>query len=374
MNGDFTLISILKNIDDPRIERTRLHNLIDILCIAICSSMCGMTGWEDFEDFGEEKKGWFSSFLELPNGIPSHDTFRRVFERINPKQLQDALTEWTSQLNKCLEGKVVAIDGKTLRSSFDKTKALAPLHTVSAFAAEANLVIGQVFVDEKENEIAVIPDLLRTLEIKGAIVTIDAMGCQKKIAKQICQENKADYILALKRNHPDLHDEVAALFRLAEQHSQVTTETFCTNDKGHGRIESRECTCIEAEPWLGHVAEGWTKLKTVAKVVSKVDRKGKISEDTRYFLSSLPCDPEMIAGAIREHWRIENTLHWSLDVVFKEDDTHIRKDNSPKNLSIIRRIAFSLAKERTPKGLTTRRAQKKSILRSDFTNDYFFKA
>lgn len=210
-----------------------------------CSSMCGMTGWEDFEDFGEEKKKWFSSFLELSNGIPSHDTFRRVFERINPKQMQNALTEWVSQLNKCLEGKVFAIDGKILRSSFDNTKGLAPLHTVSAFAAEANLVIGQVFVDEKKNEISVIPDLLRVLEIKGAIVTIDAMGCQKKIAEQICKENKADYVLALKRNHPDLHDEVAALFRLAEQHPQIATDNFNMTDKGHGRIESREYTCLE---------------------------------------------------------------------------------------------------------------------------------
>ncbi len=373
MNNNFTLISIVKKIDDPRIERTKLHNLIDILCIAICSSMCGMTGWEEFEDFGEEKKSWFESFLELPNGIPSHDTFRRVFQRIDPKQLQNALTEWTSQLLTCLEGKVVAIDRKTLRASFDNAKGIAPLHTVNAFATEANFVIGQVFVEDKKNEIVAIPELLRILEIKGAIVTIDAMGCQKKIAEQICKENKADYILALKRNNPDLHDEVSALFCLAQQHSQIAAEPFCTTDKGHGRIESRECTYIEAGPWLDHVTEGWTKLKTVAKIVSTVERKGKVSEETRYFLSSLPCNAKVIAQAVREHWRIENTLHWSLDVVFKEDGSHIRKDNSPKNLSIIRRIAFSLAKERTPKGLTTRRAQRKSILRSDFTNDYFFR-
>ncbi len=373
MDNNYSLISILSHIDDPRIERSRLHNLIDILAIAICSSMCGMTGWEEFEAFGEEKKEWFETFLELPNGIPSHDTFRRVFERIDPKQLQKALTEWSAQLHQCLEGKVVAIDGKTLRASFNSTKGLAPLHAVSAFVTESKFVLGQTFVEKKENEITAIPELLETLEIKGAIVTIDAMGCQKKIAEQICKKKKADYVLALKKNHPDLHDEVAALFRLAEKQSQIQVDTFCSHDKGHGRIETRECACIEAGPWLEHVSQGWTKLKTVAKLVSTVEKKGKVSEETRYFLSSLPCDAEEHLRVVREHWRIENTLHWSLDVVFKEDSIHISNDNSPKNLSIIRRIAFSLAKERTPEKMTTKRAQLRSVLSPDFARRYFFK-
>ena len=373
MEKNFTLISILRKIDDPRIERTRLHNLIDILVIAICSSMCGMTGWEEFESFGEEKLDWFKSFLELPNGIPSHDTFRRVFQRLNPIQLQNALIEWTHQLKISLEGKVVAIDGKTLRGSFDNTKNLNPLHTVSAFVTENNLVLGQTFVENKQNEITAIPELLKMLEIKGAIVTIDAMGCQKEIAKKICKENKAEYVLALKKNQPSLHDEVAALFRLAEKHSQITTDFFCSTDKGHGRIEERACTCIAAGPWLEHVADGWTRLNTVAKIVSKVQKKGNTSEETRYFLSSLPCNAQEIARAVREHWKIENTLHWSLDVVFSEDKIHIRKDNSPKNLAIIRRIAFSLAKERTPNGLTTKRAQLRSILSPEFAKAHFFR-
>jgi len=373
MENNFTLISILRKIEDPRIERTRLHNLIDILVIAICSSMCGMTGWEEFEAFGEEKKEWFSSFLKLPNGIPSHDTFRRVFQRLDPKQLQNALIEWIQQLKISLEGKVVAIDGKTLRASFDNAKGLNPLHTVCAFATESNFILGQTFVKNKENEITAIPELLEMLEIKGAIVTIDAIGCQKAITNKICKENKAEYVLALKRNQPYLHDEVAALFRLAEKHPQITTDFFRSSDKGHGRIEERECTCIEAGPWLEHVAGKWTNLHTVAKIVAKIQRKGKFSEETRYFLSSLPCNAKNIAHAVREHWRIENTLHWSLDVVFAEDKIHISKDNSPKNLSIIRRIAFSLAKERTPKGLTTKRAQLKSVLSSKFANEYFFK-
>ena len=319
MENNYTLITILQKIDDPRIARTRLHNLIDILAISICSSMCGMTGWEEFEAFGKEKKKWFKTFLELPNGIPTHDTFRRVFQRLEPKQLQNALTEWSIQLHQSLEGKVVAIDGKTLRASFDNTKGLAPLHTISAFVAESNFVLGQTFVNDKENEIVAIPELLNALEIKGAIVTIDAMGCQKKIAQQICKEKKADYVLALKKNHPDLHDEVAALFRLAEKHPEIPSDCFRSHDKGHGRIETRDCTCIETGPWLGHVAGDWAGLKTVAKILAQVERKGKLSEETRYFLSSLPCNAKEIARAVREHWKIENTLHWSLDVVFKQE-------------------------------------------------------
>lgn len=373
MNSEFTIINILKNIDDPRIDRTKLHNLIDILAIAICSSTCGMTGWEEFEAFGEDKEAWFRKFLALPNGIPSADTFRRVFERIDPKQLRIALAEWAQTLQKCLEGKVVAIDGKTLRGSFDATNAIAPLHSLSAFATESNLVLGQCAVPDKTNEIVKIPELLELLEIKGAIVTIDAIGCQKKITEIIVKNKKANYVLALKKNHPDLHDEVAALFRVAEGQSEIEKDSWSYVEKGHGRIETRECTCIAAGPWLGHVTEGWTKLTSVAKLVSTREIKGKTTEYTRYYISSLPPDAQEIGRAVREHWRIENTLHWSLDVVFKEDSIRIRKDNSPENLAIIRRIAFSLAKERTPQKMTTKRAQLRSILNPNFAEAHFFK-
>lgn len=374
MEDDFTIISILRNIDDPRIDRTKLHNLIDILAIAICSSTCGMTGWEEFEAFGEEKEQWFRKFLELPNGIPSADTFRRVFGRIDPKQLRKALAQWAQTLQECLQGKVVAIDGKTLRGSFDSTNAIAPLHSLCAFATESNLVLGECAVSGKENEITKIPDLLEMLEIKGAIVTIDAIGCQKKITEIIVKKKKADYVLALKKNHPDLHNEVAALFRVAEQQSEITSDSWSYTEKGHGRIETRECTAIAAGPWLGHVTTGWTKLTSVARLVSTRESKGKTTEYTRYFISSLPPDAQEIGRAVREHWRIENTLHWSLDVVFKEDSIRIRKDNSPENLAIIRRIAFSLAKERTPQKMTTKRAQLYSILNQKFAEAHFFKA
>jgi len=373
MEENSTIISILRGIDDPRIDRTKLHNLIDIIAIAICSSTCGMTGWEEFEAFGAEKEAWFRKFLALPNGIPSADTFRRVFERIDPKQLRKALAEWAQALQKCLEGKVVAIDGKTLRGSFDSTNAIAPLHSLCAFATESNLVLGECAVSGKENEITKIPELLEMLELKGAIVTIDAIGCQKKIAEIIVKKKKADYVLALKKNHPDLHNEVAALFRVAEEQAEITSDSWSYTEKGHGRIETRECTAIAAGPWLGHVTAGWTKLTSVARLVSTRESKGKTTEYTRYFISSLPPDAREIGRAVREHWRIENTLHWSLDVVFKEDSIRIRKDNSPENLAIIRRIAFSLAKERTPQKMTTKRAQLHSILNSKFAEAHFFK-
>ena len=372
MRNVTSLISIIEKVEDPRIDRTKLHKLTDILMISICAAMCGMAGWEEIQEFGEAREKWFKKFITLQNGIPSHDTFRRVFERINPKQLQQVLIDWAETLNQCLEGKVIAIDGKTLRSSFNKSKGISALHTISAWAAEDKLVLGQCVVEDKENEIVKIPELLKFLEIKKAIVTIDAMGCQKNIAKIIVEEKKADYVLALKKNHPDLHDEVAALFHIAESQS-LSTDTWEYTEKGHGRIETRRCACIEAEPWLGHVTEGWTKLRTVARIISTREIKGQSTESIRYFISSLPPDAQALARAVRAHWSIENTLHWSLDVVLKEDSIHISKDYSPANLALIRRIAFSLAKARTPEKMTTKRAQLKATLNWKFANQHFLK-
>ena len=373
MKSITSIISVMRAIDDPRIDRTKLHSLTDILVISVCAAMCGMTGWEEIQAFGEEKEEWFRKFLELKNGIPSHDTFRRVFERIEPKQLRAALALWTENLQQNLDGKIVAIDGKTLKGSCDKTKGLKPLHLVSAWAAESNFVLGQCAVGKKQNEITKIPELLRMLEMKGAIVTIDAIGCQKEVAKIIVHEKKADYVFALKKNHPDLHSEVCALFRMAEQHSQIKKDFWESTEKAHGRIESRQCTCIPAGAWLEHVCEGWTGLNTVAQIVSTRQIGEKTSSETRYFISSLPAQAKEVARAVRLHWRIENTLHWSLDVVFKEDSIQIRKDNSPENLALIRKMAVSLAKQRTPKGMTTKRAMLRATLNWDFATRHFLK-
>lgn len=352
-----SLICIVEDIDDPRIDRTKLHRLSDILFIVICAMICGFTGWEQFELFALSRLRWLKRYIPLENGVPSHDTMRRVFERLDPNQLKKALTEWVKVLDICLEGKVVAIDGKTLRSSLSKAKSLAPLHTLSAWAVENRVVLGECDVDGKNNEITKIPELLQLLEIKGTIVTIDAMGCQKHIAEQIVNKNKADYVLALKKNQRQLYEEVELLFKCAEYNKDIHTAYYQTKEKNHGRIEERLCLCAEVGTWLGALGKEWTKLQTVAKIVSTREVGSEKRTEIRYYISSLPLDAQKIAQSIRNHWGIENTLHWGLDVVFHEDRCHIWKDNSPKNLATIRRIAFSLAKQRTPEGMSTRKAQ-----------------
>ena len=352
-----SLICIVEDIDDPRIDRTKLHRLSDILFIVICAMICGFTGWEQFELFALSRLRWLKRYIPLENGVPSHDTMRRVFERLDPNQLKKALTEWVKVLDICLEGKVVAIDGKTLRSSLSKAKSLAPLHTLSAWAVENRVVLGECDVDGKNNEITKIPELLQLLEIKGAIITIDAMGCQKHIAEQIVNKNKADYVLALKKNQRQLYEEVELLFKCAEYNKDIHTAYYQTKEKNHGRIEERLCLCAEVGTWLGALGKEWTKLQTVAKIVSTREIGSEKRTEIRYYISSLPLDAQKIAQTIRNHWGIENTLHWGLDVVFHEDRCHIWKDNSPKNLATIRRIAFSLAKQRTPEGMSTRKAQ-----------------
>jgi len=360
-----SLICIVKDIDDPRIDRTKLHRLSDILFIVICAMICGFTGWEQFELFALSRVRWLKKYISLENGVPSHDTMRRVFERLDPNQLKKALTEWVKVLDICLEGKVVAIDGKTLRSSLSKAKSLAPLHTLSAWAVENRVVLGECDVDGKNNEITKIPELLQLLEIKGAIVTIDAMGCQKHIAEQIVNKNKADYVLALKKNQRQLYEEVELLFKCAEYNKDIHTAYYQTKEKNHGRTEKRLCLCAEVGTWLGALGKEWTKLQTVAKIVSTREVGSEKRTEIRYYISSLPLDAQKIAQSIRNHWGIENTFHWGLDVVFHEDRCHIWKDNSPKNLATIRRIAFSLAKQRTPEGMSTRKAQLLTALNFD---------
>lgn len=359
-------------VHDPRIDRTKKHNLVDILIIALCATVCGVEGWEEIEIFAEEREEWFRGFLELPNGVPSHDTMYRVFARINPKELNAALIRWTEGLNHSVEGKVVAIDGKTLRGSFDNATGKGALHLISAWVEENSLVLGQVAVEGKKNEITNIPVLLKMLQLKGAIVTIDAIGCQKEITRIIRQENKADYVLALKKNQPSLYNEVVHFFAVEERSDYFIKDVFETVEKGHGRIEQRICTCLDVAGALEHVSTGWHDIKTVAKIHATRDINGKIQEQTRYFISSLRCNASEIARAVRTHWSIENSLHWRLDVTFKEDASRIRKDNAPENMAAIRRIAFSLAKARTPQKMTVKRARFRANLNWNFALEHFF--
>jgi predicted transposase YbfD/YdcC len=367
-----SLADALLVIHDPRIDRTKKHKLVDILIIVLCATICGVEGWEEIEIFAEEREDWFRGFLDLPNAIPSHDTMYRVFSRLDPNELNAALIRWTDGLNHSIEGKIVAIDGKTLRGSFDAATGKNALHLISAWVEESSLVLGQVAVADKENEIVKIPELLRMLYLKGAIVTLDAMGCQKDISRVIRQECKADYVFALKKNQPALHSEVEHFFKLAEKSDYFVKDTFESLEKGHGRIEQRSCVCLDVRGELAPVSSGWTDLNTVAKICSVREVQGKRQEQTRYFISSLACDARAVAHAVRTHWSIENSLHWRLDVTFGEDASRIRKDFAPENMAIMRRVAFSLAKARTPQKMTVKRARFRANLNWNFALEHFF--
>jgi predicted transposase YbfD/YdcC len=333
-------------LEDPRIERRKRHLLIDIVVIAICGVICGAETWVDIENFGKAKLKWFKQFLELPNGIPSHDTFGRVFNCLDAEQFQCCFVGWMQAVSDIFKGQVVALDGKTLRRSHDKTIGKAAIHMVSAWALENQLVLGQVKVDEKSNEITAIPELLEALAISGCIVTIDALGCQKEIAQQIIDQG-ADYVLALKENQGGLYAAVADLFEYAQETDFADCDYHKTIDKGHGRIEIRQCWTISAEDYLQFLPNrsAWPGLKTIVLVKSERRIGHQTSLQVRYYISSLATGAKPHLNAVRGHWGIENQVHWILDVAFREDDCRIRKGNGPQNFAILRHIALNLLKQ-----------------------------
>lgn len=336
-------------LNDPRIERTKDHLLIDIIAIAILAVISGSEGWVAIETYGKAKYEWLKEFLELPNGIPSHDTFSRVFSRIEPEEFQQCFLSWVNSITKKLGVDVIAIDGKTLKQSYDRNKKQKALHIVSAWANTHQLILGQQKVDKKSNEITAIPALLKMLSIEGSIITIDAMGCQKEIAS-IILEKKADYILALKANHKNLHKEVEEWFELArkENFSGREYNYYQEVESGHHRIEKREIWTVPVSslPFLDNQLI-WKELKTITMVVSERRLWNKTTKAVRFYISSVENNAEKIAKAIRSHWGIENKLHWILDVTFSEDASRIRKDNSPENFALLRRLAVNLLKQET---------------------------
>lgn len=341
-----TLVEHFSSITDPRIDRCKLHNLIDILVIATCATICGAETWEEFELFGESKKDWFKQFLQLPNGIPSHDTFRRVIARLDPSQFQQCFLEWVRSAYEITQGQVVAIDGKLARGSRDARAGKSAINMVSAWASENRLVLGQVKTEEKSNEITAIPQLLDMLEIAGCIVTIDAMGCQTEIALKIV-EKQADYVLAVKGNQGNLYEDLVGYFdwALADKFNETTYSTDETADGDHGRIEVRRYYATSDIWWLRNKAE-WEAIETIAMVESErtvVDDETSI--ERRYYISSLEADARAVGKAIRSHWSIENSLHWVLDVGFREDASRIRKDHGPENMATMRHIALNLLKQ-----------------------------
>ena len=364
--GDFFVhFSVLS---DPRIDRSKKHNLIDVLFIAICTIICGGEGFTDMEEFGEAKEIWLRKYLELPHGIPSHDTFRRVFAILDPEAFGKCFTQWSKALHEATKGEVIALDGKTIRHSFDTFTGQDSLHIVSAWATENGLALGQVRVNDKSNEITAIPKLLDMLDVKGRIITTDAMGCQKGIAGKII-DKKGDYVFCLKGNHESLHDEVKFFFDECKSASyeDVDHRYFETVEKDHGRIEIRRCWVVEDEAieWLDR-EDQWPGMRSIAAVESERRIRGKTTVETRYFISSLKGSAEKVARAVREHWAIENSLHWVLDVTFNEDMSRIRRDNAPENLSILRKIALNaVKKEQTCKASVRRR-----VKRAGWDNSY----
>ena len=332
-------------LPDPRIDRRRRHKLLDILVIALCAGLCGIDDFAGVELFARLKKDWFSTFLELPGGIPSHDTFGRVFSRLDPKAFEACFRNWIAALAEVATEGVVAIDGKSLRGSFDTASGKSPLHLVSAFSASSELCLGQVTTDEKSNEITAIPALLQTLGLKGCIVTIDAMGCQKEIARQIVVDAKADYILALKGNQGTLHQDVRDYFEApGALWKDAPHSVFEETDKGHGRIEIRRVVATGALGWLAQ-RKDWRGLTSLAMVESTRIIGEKETTERRYYITSLPADATRIGRAVREHWAIENRLHWCLDVTYNDDASRIRKDHGPQNMAVLRRLSVNLLRQ-----------------------------
>lgn len=339
------------DLKDPRIDRTRRYELLDIVVITVCAVICGAEGWVDIANYGVAKYEWLKTFLELPEGIPSHDTFRRVFCLLDPQAFQACFQSWIDALSAGLGLKRVAIDGKTLRRSFDRATGKTALHLVSAWATEQHLVLGQVAVDSKSNEITAIPKLLALLDVSGAIVTIDAMGCQKEIAATI-REGGGDYVLTVKDNQPHLLEDIERCFEQALdkafvglQHSEHI-EVY----KGHGRVETHHVYTILHPEGIRDLAL-WKDLKAITLICSERQEKGK--EDTvelRYYIGSKAAKAVAYAGYVRGHWGIENGLHWVLDVSFDEDRSRMRTDHSAENMALLRRLALSLLKQHGGKG------------------------
>ena len=343
-----------EELPDPRQGNAKQHIFLEILIIALCAVICGADGWCEVELFGKNKKDWLKTFLQLPKGIPSHDTFGRVFGKINPEEFQKRFIEWIQAVEEVTNGEVIAIDGKKLRRSHDQEVGKAAIYMVSAWATENQLVLGQTKVAETSNEITAIPKLLQLLEISGCIVTIDAIGTQTEIAKTIIEKG-GDYLLSVKENQGCLFEDIETLFNVdvAQEFKYAEYSYAKTVNKGHGRIETRECWATDKEKYLALIRkrENWQGLKSVVRIVSKRKIGDKTEIKTRYFISSLPADAKVVLNVKRDHWKIENQLHWVLDIAFREDECRIRKDHAAENMAVLRHIALNLLKrDKTAKG------------------------
>lgn len=353
-------LQFFAGINDPRIERTKDHLLIDIIFITIAAVISGAESWNDIEAFGKAKHEWLKSFLKLPNGIPSHDTFNRIFSVLDPDELGRCFLAWTQSVSRFTAGEVISIDGKALRGTRQQNNK-SIVHMVSAWASINNIVLAQKKVDSKSNEITAIPALLEVLALAGCIVTIDAMGCQKNIASAIVAKN-ADYILALKGNQGELHEQVKESFRFLPTNS-VSQQI----DLGHGRIEKRVCSVVNDLSMIEQ-KDQWAKLNSLVRIEAEREHKstGETQQEVRYYISSMKTDAHQFNSCVRDHWKIENSLHWILDVAFHEDQSRKRSGNAAQNFSVINRIALNLLKNE----LTTKQGIKGKRLKAAWDNDY----
>lgn len=349
-------LDVFGQLDDPRIDRKKLHPMPEILLLTLCAVICGAESWGDIETFGKSKLDFLRQYLPYEHGIPSDDTLRRFFRAIDTTQFQRLFVEWIrAWLSPEVAGKVVAIDGKTLRGSHDGGQ--SPIHLVSAFASEAGIVLGQVKTSEKSNEITAIPELLEWLDVRGATVTIDAMGCQKAIAEKIIAKG-GDYLLALKGNQSGLYDDVCLHFEQPAPASLTRMTRAETIDKGHGRIEVRQCRASTDIDWLRVRHPEWKNLGSVVAIDSERHSGDMTTQETRYFISSSLVPAQQLLAAVRLHWGIENQLHWVLDMSFGEDQSRIRKDNAPTNVAIIRHAALNMIRQAKKKRMTIKLMRK----------------
>lgn len=350
MLSETSILAYFGDLEDPRIEKNRKHPLINVISIAILGVICGADTWVDIERYGNAKQSWLSTFLDLKNGIPSHDTFGRVFRWLDAEQFQAGFIRWTQSLCRLSQGQLVAVDGKKLRRSHDKVHEREGIWMVSAWVSKNRLVLGQRRVEDKSNEITAIPELLAALDITGCVVTIDAIGTQTDIAQQIVTA-KADYILPVKDNQGTLHEDMQLLFEGFEQdhYGDVQHDTFKQVSEGHDRREIRQCWVVSEPAYCAYLRRGahWPRLRSLVKLLTVRVTPKKTETTIRYFISSWTASAHDFLLHIRDHWQIENGLHWVLDVAFREDESRIRKDHAPQNMATLRHMATNLLKQDT---------------------------
>jgi len=343
-----TLNEHFANVEDPRQVRKTDHPLVNIIFMSICGVLCGAEDWVSIALFCQAQEAWLAQYLDMAKGVPAHDTFGRVFAMLDNESFCQGFVNWMGSVAETIDGEIVAIDGKQLRRSHDRYVGKGAIYMVSAWAAANGVVLGQRKVDEKSNEITAIPKLLKVLDLAGCIVTIDAMGCQTDIAAQIIDQ-EADYVLSLKGNQGQLHEDVAAMFAYFEKIDflEVDHDYHQTVEKGHGRLEKRQCWVFDPQPWQTYfrTLDNWTGLKSVVMVRAQRQIDAEVTSETRFFITSLSTQAQTILQAVRRHWGIENELHWVLDVAFNEDQSRVRQGQAAENLAVVRQLVLNLLKQ-----------------------------